>query len=88
MRIVTDADEIKSLLLNLEVNMINSGNGYKGEITTLDAKDVSGIIRDCRSGLGALRAEVQIDGNQIIVIYPYDVCKLIGQLRSEGDESK
>ncbi len=69
MRLVGTSKEIKEVLLDKQFIMYNKGNDYKGEVTTLNEKDVKDILHD--SPL------IVTNGEKVIIEYPYNVCKMV-----------
>ena len=65
---VVDKDEAVKLLLNKQFKMYNKANGYKGEITVLNEKDVNDILGDAPL--------IVTDGKKTVIEYPYNVCKM------------
>jgi hypothetical protein len=75
MRKITDLAEVRDLLSKYEFEMFNRANSQKGEITTLDKKDIDDIIGDMYSRYGG--AVIHVDDNDMVIIkYPSDVCRL------------
>jgi hypothetical protein len=71
---LTERNDIIITLSNYEFKMFNKGNDYKGETTVLNKKDIDDILEDMR--LGAESPVITVEGHDVTVKYPDDICLL------------
>jgi hypothetical protein len=72
---IKDENMIRNLLSKYEFEMFNRANNQKGEMTTLNEKDIDDIIGDMY--MGSISVVIQVDDNEMVIVkYPSDVCRL------------
>lgn len=80
MKVVTEENSIRELLLKFKFNMVNRMRP-EGEITTLDQRDIDNILWDQRLGSLGPVVEANEEGTVVKVTYPNNVCTLYSILQ-------
>lgn len=76
MKKIVEYEELKEVLSKYHFEMFRKVNDHKGEMTTLDEKDIKDIYGDMGKKLHPA-PDVYIDGSGMVVIqYAYNLCRL------------